>query len=137
MFNLTLPDNNAIFDQITNLPASQAVDSIAMLKTFQRDLEKTIKELEEYYSSPDPIIGENYTLTTTYGSTDKEVYNPNKVFPILKDSLKKDFLSLVKVTKKDLTKFCKDKELKIKDFADAIEVTTSEAKKTISLKINK
>jgi hypothetical protein len=136
---LTITDANLVFDTITTMPVAEAIDTIEYIKTVAKKLTSTAKELETYFGSKDidgVVSGTNYELVTKQSSGESSTYNPQNVFDILKNidvELAKEFLTRIKVTKKDVTDFAKSKELKLKVLEPALVAEFKEP--TISYKL--
>jgi hypothetical protein len=129
---LTITDANLVFDTISAMPVSQAIDTIEYIKTVAKKLKETATELEQYFGSDEPggvVAGTNYELVTSQSSSESTSYDPNLIFDILKNTdqeLAKDFLNIVKVTKTDISAFAKTNNLKMRLLEPALVTESKE-----------
>jgi hypothetical protein len=134
-------NQKSIFDYLTLINPADAVDALPKLKNFAKELTETIKEVEQYLvSSNQSIEGDEYILSSSLVDDIKSEYNPNLIFLLLKNldvEIQKEFLELVKITKKDFTAFCKKWELKEKTFANCLKIEDNGSKEKITLKLKK
>ena len=141
---LSIINNNIqqeIFDYLTSINPSNAVDALPKLKNFAKELKTTIDEVEAYLvANNQSIEGDEYILSSSLVDDVKSEYNPNLIFLLLKNldiEIQKEFLELVKITKKDFKDFCKKWELKEKNFENCLKIEDNGQKEKISLKLKK
>lgn len=132
----------SIFDYLTtSINPANAVDALPKLKNFAKELKTTIDEVEAYLvSSNQSIEGDEYILSSSLVDDVKSEYNPNLIFLHLKSldlEIQKEFLELVKITKKDFKDFCKKWDLKEKNFENCLKIENSGKKEKITLKLKK
>ncbi len=130
---------SSIFDYLTSINPANAVDALPKLKNFAKELKTTIDEVEAYLvASNQSIEGDEYILSSSLVDDIKSEYNPNLIFLHLKNldiEIQKEFLELVKITKKDFKDFCKKWDLKEKSFENCLKIEDNGTKEKIQLKL--
>ncbi len=141
---LSIINNNIqqeIFDYLTTIDSKHTVDALPKLKNFAKELKTTIDEVEAYLvASNQSIEGDEYILSSSLVDDIKSEYNPNLIFLYLKSldvEIQKEFLELVKITKKDFKDFCKKWDLKEKNFENCLKIEDNGQKEKIQLKLKK